>query len=248
MMKSVLTLLFSLIFLLHQPPQGQGFKQAQLRYERVRNAYQNKENYLLQKLKERGIMNFDIQLFIRIFKQEQIVEAWVKRPSDNQYILLCTYPICQSSGDLGPKRQQGDGQVPEGVYSINRFNPVSNYYLSLGINYPNNSDRVRSDGNSPGGDIFIHGNCVTIGCVPITDDKIMELYLLAVEAREHGQNTISVHIFPYRMTSSNHQNFQKQYPEHKSFWDELLPVYNSFENNHVVPVVNIQNDGRYVVN
>jgi len=44
-----------------------------------------------------------------------------------------------ASGKLGPKRQQGDMQIPEGFYHISGFNPASNFYLSLRINYPNPS-------------------------------------------------------------------------------------------------------------
>ena len=54
-----------------------------------------------------------------------------------------SYPICAGSGDLGPKRERGDGQVPEGLYEIDRFNPTSRYHLSLRVNYPNLSDRLR---------------------------------------------------------------------------------------------------------
>lgn len=104
--------------------------------------------------------------------------------------LIKDYQICSLSGELGPKRQQGDLQVPEGFYWIDRFNPASNFYLSLGINYPNQFDRILGKSGELGGDIFIHGGCVTIGCIPITDDKIKELYLIAVEAKSNGQDGV----------------------------------------------------------
>lgn len=112
---------------------------------------------------------------------------------------VCTYPFCASSGILGPKRKEGDRQIPEGIYYINHFNPVSNFHLSLGINYPNPSDKILSDPAQPGESFYIHGNCVTIGCIPISDDKIKELYILAVEAYNNGQVKIPVHIFPDRL-------------------------------------------------
>ena len=83
------------------------------------------------------------------------------------------------SGTTGPKRLQGDFQVPEGFYHINEFNPNSNYHLSMGLNYPNSSDRILSDSLRPGGEIYIHGSCVSVGCIPLNDDEIEELYLIA---------------------------------------------------------------------
>ena len=102
------------------------------------------------------------------------MEVWIKEASKDYYVLLNTYDFCTTSGTLGPKRKEGDLQIPEGIYTINHFNPQSNFYLSLGINYPNASDKILSDPVHPGGDIYLHGNCVTIGCIPLTDDKIKE--------------------------------------------------------------------------
>jgi murein L,D-transpeptidase YafK len=106
-----------------------------------------------------------------------------KNTSDQEFLHIKTYTVCATSGLIGPKRMQGDLQIPEGFYYIDRFNPYSNFYLSLGINYPNTSDRILGDKNNLGGDIFIHGDCVTIGCLPITDSEIKELYIFCVEAK-----------------------------------------------------------------
>ncbi|MBC7451384.1 MAG: hypothetical protein H7259_07840, partial [Cytophagales bacterium] len=65
---------------------------------------------------------------------------WAKGKTSTQFTLTKTYSICSASGTSGPKRKQGDNQVPEGVYYIDRFNPASNFHLSLGLNYPNTSD------------------------------------------------------------------------------------------------------------
>ncbi len=95
----------------------------------------------------------------------------------------------------------GDYQVPEGFYYINEFNPRSLYHLSLGLNYPNASDRMLCDMSQPGGDIYIHGSCVTTGCIPITDGQIEELYVLAAHAKDMGQDFIPVHIFPVNFSN-----------------------------------------------
>ena len=121
--------------------------------------------------------------------------------------LFKTYRICALAGYMGPKRIQGDYQVPEGFYYINEFNPSSTYYLSLGLNYPNASDRVLSDSLRPGGEIYIHGSCVTVGCIPITDQQIDELYVLAAHAKDMGQDYIPVHIFPIRFNVDRSLNY-----------------------------------------
>src|SRR4051812_10092789 len=99
-------------------------------------------------------------LHLRVYKADDALELWA-RNADDAFVLVKSYRICARSGGLGPKRGEGDMQVPEGVYAIERFNPNSKFHLSLGLDYPNASDRVR--GARPfGGDIFIHGECVTI--------------------------------------------------------------------------------------
>src|SRR5690606_4688666 len=115
---------------------------------------------------------------------------------------------------------------------INHFNPQSIFHLSLGINYPNASDKILSDKKSPGSSIYIHGDCVTIGCIPITDDKIKELYVLAVEARNNGQAKIPVHIFPARLTEENFKSLRSEYASNPvliSFWQNLRIGYDGFE-------------------
>ena len=172
------------------------FKTQQLHFPRVRQAYHDKGQNIDQLLKDKALTADHLWLYIRAFKHEDLLEIWARNKNDSTYILLKSYDVCNKSGGLGPKRRQGDLQVPEGFYHIDRFNPASNFYLSLGINYPNESDKILSDDVNPGGDIFIHGNCVTIGCLPMTDDVIKELYILCVEAKNNDQHKIPVTIFP----------------------------------------------------
>ena len=144
---------------------------------------------------------------------------------------------------MGPKRKEGDRQIPEGIYFIDRFNPHSKFHLSLGINYPNKADRVHADPNAPGSDIFIHGGCETIGCIPITNSKIEELYALANRARQLSQSKIPVHIFPARF--SNEFYYEQVGTEHKPFWQSLYPIYKSFERTHQLPIITINDMGEY---
>src|SRR5574339_449480 len=137
-------------------------------------------------------------VYIRSFKYDSQLEVWVKNDRKEHYKLFKTYKVCALAGTLGPKRMEGDYQVPEGFYYINEFNPKSNYHLSLGLNYPNISDRILSDVMNPGGDIYIHGSCVTVGCIPLTDPMIEEVYIITAHAKDQGQDFIPVHIFPIR--------------------------------------------------
>ena len=139
------------------------FKETQLRNVRVKTAYTEKEGTVKDYFTTKKLKYEKFNLFIRAFKKEQKLEVWIRETGKEAYALLHTYDFCAVSGTLGPKRKEGDYQIPEGIYSINHFNPLSNFYLSLGINYPNASDRILSDPKTPGGNIYIHGNCVTIG-------------------------------------------------------------------------------------
>jgi hypothetical protein len=159
--------------------------------------------------------------------------------------------VCALAGTLGPKRMGGDFQVPEGFYYINEFNPKSTYYLSLGINYPNASDRILSDSLDPGGDIYIHGSCVTVGCIPITDNQIDELYILAAHAKDAGQDFIPVHIFPIRYNVKRSMDYlntiSKDDPGLKQFAVKLEDAFDYFEKYHQLPVVMVNEKGNYII-
>lgn len=226
------------------------FKHQQLQYPRVREAFQQKELKINELLKSKNISPDKLTIFIRILKSEKMVEIWAKNKADQHFTFICQYPFCASSGNLGPKRQQGDDQTPEGVYYIERFNPQSNFHLSLGINYPNKSDRILCKTGNTGGDIFIHGNCVTIGCIPITDDKIKELYVLCVMAKNNGQTKIPVHIFPSKLDDKNAEKLFAQYSKNPTlllFWKELKPIFDYFEKDHTLPEVQITPKGNHLI-
>jgi murein L,D-transpeptidase YafK len=223
------------------------FKSEQKKYERVREAYKAKESTVSGWLKTHNLTFATSKIFLRAFKAEEKLEVWASSKTEEKFVLIHTFDFCVSSGTLGPKRNQGDLQTPEGIYHIDRFNPVSNFHLSLGLNYPNSADKILGT-STPGGDIFIHGNCVSVGCIPITDDKIKELYLLCVEAKNAGQSKIYTHIYPFKMTNENFEKYSAKYPQHKALWQELKPVYEHFESKKQIPVVTISSKGKYVKN
>lgn len=224
------------------------FKQSQLQHSRVKLAYQEKESTVKNYFIKRNLNNQGSQLFLRAFKKEMKLELWVRSQQQKTFQLLHTYDFCTLSGKSGPKRRKGDLQVPEGVYYIEHFNPVSNFHLSLGLNYPNKSDQILGDKEAPGSDIYIHGNCVSIGCIPITDDKIKELYILSVEARENGQTKIPVHIFPTHLDETGMKSLKNEFlsqPDLISFWENLALVYRDFQDTKVIKPVSIDAKGRY---
>lgn len=226
---------------------SQSFKSQQLKNERVKKAYSDKEETLLKRYKKVGFNSLSQNLFFRAFKESGEFELWVYSVSEKKYILVHTYDICEKSGELGPKRKMGDLQVPEGFYSITQFNPFSSYFLSLRVSYPNTSDRILGKGNNLGGDIFIHGNCVTIGCLPLTDDFIKEVYIACVEAKNLNNLPIQIHIFPYRMNAENHQLHSKKAKKSLvPFWNNLKEGFDRFEQKKTLPIITIDKQGKYV--
>lgn len=232
-----------LLLVISASPDKKGFRSTQRKFKRVETAYSEKWNDLKSKLFSSGYDTNSVKIFIRAFKKEEQLELWVTDKNHKGFQLFKTYNICSSSGTLGPKRREGDLQVPEGFYHIKVFNPQSSYYLSLGINYPNKSDAIL--GKKPlGGNIMIHGDCVTIGCIPLTDPLIKEVYVLAVEAKNNGQQNIQVHIFPFRMTDAN----LNKYSSNKlfNFWKNIAIGYNKFEATKSLPGVTVAANGNYL--
>lgn len=228
------------------------FVDYQRTFSRAEESFKRKEDTLQKQFAQKGLKWPANYIYIRSFKYDSQLEVWVKNEIEEPFKLFKTYKVCALAGTLGPKRLEGDYQVPEGFYYINEFNPKSSYYLSLGINYPNASDRLLSDSIRPGSGIYIHGSCVTVGCIPLTDEKIDELYILAAHAKSQGQDYIPVHIFPIRYNvarSVNYfNNFAKDDPSLKKFAAKLEDAFDYFDKFKQLPVVMITDNGEYMVN
>jgi len=207
------------------------FWRQQLRYQRVRAAQATAGPVVAARLRARSLDSDRLEVLFRLLKTHRELEVWARNRNDGPFELLHAYPLAATSGTLGPKRRAGDGQVPEGFYEIDRFNPSSNYHLSLGLNYPTATERALGEPD-PGGDIFIHGGEVTIGCLPITDAGIEEVYLLAVLARAAGQKSIPVHIFPFPITDD--ELAKRAGSPHLAYWRGLRRGYEYFELHHEV--------------
>ena len=182
-------------------------------------------------------------IFIRIFKEESELEVWKAR-DDGHFYHFKTYPICNWSGDLGPKIEQGDRQAPEGFYNVSsaQMNPNSNYYLSFNVGFPNAYDRVF--GRS-GSNVMVHGNCKSAGCYAMTDALVEEIYGIAREAFAGGQKSFPLHAYPFRMTDANMQRHKGS--QWVNFWRTLKQGYDYFEVTRQPPPVAICSK-QYVVN
>jgi len=221
-------------------------------FPRPDESFRRKEDTLQKQFEEKKLKWPANYIYIRSFKYDSKMEVWVKDEIKEPFKLFKTYKICALAGTLGPKRLEGDYQVPEGFYYINEFNPRSQYYLSLGINYPNVSDKLLSDSLRPGAAIYIHGSCVTVGCIPIMDEQIDELYILAAHAKNQGQDYIPVHIFPIRFNVARSvkylENLTKDDPSLKKFAARLEEAFDYFERYKQLPVVLTNEKGDYIVN
>jgi murein L,D-transpeptidase YafK len=173
---------------------------------------------------------------------------WARNSIQDTFVLIKNYKICALSGILGPKRYEGDRQVPEGFYFIEEFNPKSNYHLAMLLNYPNYSDKVFSDRDNPGGDIYIHGKCLTVGCLPMTDEWIEEIYATCLMSRTNGTLNIPVHIFPLRFNKQGLDFLGREYKdevEKQKFWVNIKRAYDYFEATHKTLPVMYDEKGEY---
>ena len=187
-------------------------------------------------------------VFIRVFKHERVLELWVADSVCDEYKLFKTYRVCMNSGVLGPKRKEGDLQIPEGFYHITRLKTTTNYHLALKINYPNESDIILGNKYMPGGEIYIHGECVSIGCVSVSNNDIEEIFTLVKLLK--NWNEVQVHIFPVNF--DNKCNYEFLYEKIKTndsviyFEKNIQNGFNFFQKNHVVPNYTIDDDGFYI--
>jgi murein L,D-transpeptidase YafK len=238
---------FSLLFLFSHTLSA-SLLDEQLKNSRVKKAYDEKYDLIDKQLEAKGLNIKDYRLMIKAYKAEQKVNLYVKAAGEKGWTLYRTHRFCWSSGELGPKRQQGDYQIPEGYYRINHFNPHSTFLLSLGISYPNKSDRIKSQHRDKGGAIYMHGGCATIGCIPIEDEPIKEVYILALLARSNGQPSIPIHIFPFEYSAENLAAATSKFPDHKEFWENLFEAEKKFARDRIQATVRINSSGNYYIN
>ncbi len=228
------------------------FVEAQRVYTKMPVTTSKLEDSIKKQFEEKNLNWPPQSIYIRSFKYDRLLELWVKNNDTDSFSLFKTYKVCMQSGGIGPKRAEGDNQVPEGFYYINEFNPNSNYHLALGLNYPNASDKILSDAVKPGSEIYIHGNCVSTGCIAIQDLPIEEVYFIAANAKASGQDFIPVHIFPVKYNVKKSLNYLTESIKGKQVVHKYIlnikAVYDYFELNRKLPLIMVNQKGDYLIN
>jgi murein L,D-transpeptidase YafK len=193
-------------------------------------------------LAEAGVSSGD-PVFVRVFKEEAELEVWMRSPGAGPFTRVKVYPICSYSGTLGPKTREGDGQAPEGFYTVGKsqLNPYSSYHLSFNLGYPNRFEQAQG---WTGSYLMVHGSCVSIGCYAMTNDGIEEIYALVQAAIDRGHGPVPVHVFPFRFTPA--QDARIATSPHRDFWLQLKAGFDAFERTGVPPRVRVR-ERRYVV-
>lgn len=210
--------------------------------QRAKAAAERVEPLLKPRL-EKLSLTMGSPLFLRAFKEEKLLEVWMKPAGKEEFVLFETYPIAGVSGQLGPKTAEGDRQIPEGFYYFGsrHLKPDSRYHLAFNIGYPNAYDRHHG---RTGSFIMVHGSHVSIGCLAMTDAKIEEIYTLCNAALQDGQPFIRIHLFPFRMTTPRLERAKSQ--PHFKFWQNLKEGYDAFESHKRPPEIQVQG-GNYQI-
>ena len=168
----------------------------------INEKYKTRVNETLRsELLSAGFNKFPNELLLVAYKNEQELQVYGRL--NDIWKLIKSYSFTNFSGVLGPKLKEGDKQIPEGVYKIEYLNPNSAYHLSLKVDYPNEFDKKKAElenRTNLGSDIFIHGDNVTVGCIPVGDEAIEEIFILSSEAFDNG---IEVVISPYKFNDSD---------------------------------------------
>lgn len=170
-------------------------------------------------------------VFVRIIKSEHVLELWMA-DDQGRYRKYRDFPICKWSGKMGPKIYEGDGQAPEGFYQVTRkqLNPNSQYHRAFNLGYPNAFDQAH---RRTGGLLMVHGDCTSIGCYAMTDNGMDDIYRIVEAALAYGQESVPVHIYPFRMRQAALDSFASHRWHH--FWKQLAPGYAAFEEDGVPP-------------
>ena len=199
---------------------------------RIDQVQENVWNRLEKNLDLAGYkMDYPKEIILVAFKEERSFQVYSKDYTGIK--LIKEYPFTAFSGELGPKLKEGDKQIPEGIYNVEYLNPNSAYYLSIKVNYPNEFDKSKTEltnVSDMGGDIFIHGKSATIGCIPIGDEAIEEVFLLTQKAIN---NNVKVIISPrdFRVNSNypkiNGIDWENELYEIINTELKTLPTYNN---------------------
>jgi murein L,D-transpeptidase YafK len=217
-------------------------------------------NHLPLLLENSSLKYDDLDILFVAYKSELEFQFWAKsRNKDSSYKFINSYPITDSTVSIvGPKSKYGDSRTPEGIYSV-IFYPSfrwSDFYLAFRIQYPNNLDLARRKywniGAKAGGDINLHGCCISIGCIPVGNPVVEEIFFVTRENQIRNSN-ISIMIFPFKFDNEDTKNshYEKYGNNLKliKFWRSLENCHKYFNTNLKIPIYDRnQIIGSYILN
>jgi hypothetical protein len=85
---------------------------------------------------------------------------------------------------------------------------------------------------------MIHGGCATIGCIPIENQPIEQLFNIVRDSRRKYRRWATLHIFPARMNDQGMRllrRLARARPELLDFWLQLHEGFMPFEKNGTHP-------------
>ncbi len=180
-------------------------------------------------------------LFLRAFKEESELEIWMKPASEPHFVLFKVHRLVAAAGQAGPKLREGDGQAPEGFYTVGpaALRPETRHHLGIDLGYPNVYDRQRG---RTGSDLLIHGGDGAGGSYALPPAAMDEVYALADAAFRGGQEGIAVHLFPFRLTDARMDKVWANPTRWTDEWVNLKEGYDFFENVRLPPGVGLEGD------
>lgn len=211
MKKNIAMLVFIVLGILLLYRQGRSIWFPVLRRFTSQPSIEERINHILSVKPHLKTMKVEKRVELLAYKEEKEIDVYI----DGR--LHETIPVLAASGNPGPKLQEGDRQVPEGVYRIDLLNPASSFYLSMRVSYPNQTDLTRSAAagiNNPGSDIYVHGKAASIGCLAVGDDKIEDLFYLVHIA---GKGNTGIAIAPGRDLTK----YSQLLPENIDLYNQL---------------------------
>lgn len=192
---------------------------------RSQRAQQSRLPIVKEMFAKAGVAFPPAQLAFVAYKDEKQLEVWASSQEGGEAERIATYGICAASGGLGPKRFEGDHQVPEGYYVLQYGWAESNYHLEMKVSYPNMVDKVLGPKDrSLGGEIMIHGDCASIGCLAMSDERVEELWVMM---KSKGDARVKVQIYPSRDMDALLS--MPEYASHHAFWRNLKEGKDRFD-------------------
>jgi murein L,D-transpeptidase YafK len=182
-------------------------------------------------------------VFLRVLKEEQVLEVWMQPAGKRDFVHYKTYVLCRPAGELGPRTRSQDSQLPEGFYEIklDSLHPFHWHHLAFEIDYPNAVDRYQK---RPAAKVLVQGDCVGMGALALSNPNMEEVFTLVSSALHSGQESLQVHLLPFQLTDKKMNQIQANESPWLDFWANLKEGYDYFEIVRRPPGV-VSKRGRY---